>query len=178
MCHVHLHSQEIYGSVFGAIVLHHFLWVPPLLMPASFTVFMYVTLYLCTWVTILLPWHGRPRSQAGHVFWCYLKRLSCLLGRFICAQLGSFPLVPTTSLGSRFPSHPEVTPLRTQLPWLIMAESHLQGSVSGHDFHGWSAPSSLEPRTTSTLRTVSTPVNSQGHLKWKCGIFALSRHTK
>lgn len=27
-------------------------------------------------------------------------------------------------------------------------------------------------------RTVSTPVNSQGHLKWKCGILALSRHTK
>lgn len=151
--YIHRKYTEVFSPTFLTLFHTVFFWVPPLLMPASFTVFIYVTLYLCTWVNILLPRRGRPRSQAMHIFfWCQLNRLSCLLGRFISAQLGSFPLVPTTSLGSRFPSRPEVTPLRTQLPWLIMAESHLRGSVSGHDFHGWSVP-----RAMSTLLTGRFP---------------------
>lgn len=70
-----------------------------------------------------------------------------------------------------------VTPLRIQLSWLIREESHLQGSVSGLDFHSLSAHPSLEQGGRSTLLTVSSPVNSQGHLKLKRGILALGRHT-
>lgn len=171
--------MEVFQSDISCIVCS----TPFSLGSASIDACFFYCIYIRHIVFMYLSDHIAATTWTSQVtgcayFLCQLKRLSCLLDRFICAPLGSFPLVPTTSLRNRFPSHPEVTPLRTQLPWLIMTESHLQGSVLAHYFHGWSAPRSLEPRATSTLLTASTPVNSQGHLKWKCGILALSRHTK
>lgn len=45
-----------------------FFCVLPLWIPVSFPVFIYITLYLCTRVTIILPRRRRPRSQAVHIF--------------------------------------------------------------------------------------------------------------